>query len=216
LSDPTELKSSIAKHELRIGPLFVPQLAEYSRLLWEWNSRLNLTRHTNVETFVTRDLVDTLQLLPFIRNGATVVDVGSGGGIPGIALAILRPDLTVTLVDSTARKVEALRAIVEAMSLPVAVHAARAESHIADHEYDVLTARAVAVLPKLLNWFRPALRSGNIERALLIKGPRWVKEHNEAKKRRLVDGLTLSQVACWPTIGRDGESVLLQVRGKRR
>ena len=73
------------------------KIQQYCVLLWHKNQKLNLTRHTDWQTFVARDLVDTLQLSKLIDHGKDVLDVGSGGGVPGLLLAIIRPDLTVHL-----------------------------------------------------------------------------------------------------------------------
>jgi 16S rRNA (guanine527-N7)-methyltransferase len=215
LSDVEELTAAVRHHQLSIAEEYLEPLHAYAQLLWDWNTRLNLTRHTDIEAFVTRDLTDTLQLLPFLRNGSSVVDVGSGGGVPGVLLAILRPDLTVTLVESVARKVDALRAMIEALQLNSTVVNDRAESHLLTHSYDILTARAVAALPKLLTWFRPPLRQKHLTQALFIKGPRWTTEWHEARRRRLCDGVNITELATWSTVGRDGESVLLELRQAR-
>jgi len=216
LSDISDLSELLSRHGLVIDASFIPQLQQYAKLLWQWNERLNLTRHTDAESFVTRDVMDTLQLLPFIRNGASVVDVGTGGGVPGILIAILRPDVSVTLVESVARKTEALRAIVDAVPVEVSVVNARAEDHLQHDRYDILTARAVAALPKLLKWFRPALVDRRLNRALLVKGPRWKEEEAESRKRRLCKDVNLREIATWQNAGRDGHSVLLELSASRR
>ena len=86
------------------------------------NEKINLTRHTDYEKFVARDVVDSLALEPFLDSGDAVLDVGTGGGVPGVVLAIVRPDLKVSLCDSVAKKAKAVAAIVEQLGLKMAVH----------------------------------------------------------------------------------------------
>ena len=73
-----------------LAPDRVSELEKYCRQLWSWNRRMNLTRHTDYDKFVARDLVDTIQLSALIPPQQEVLDVGTGGGVPGIVLAILR------------------------------------------------------------------------------------------------------------------------------
>jgi 16S rRNA (guanine527-N7)-methyltransferase len=189
------------------------QLSEYCRLLWEWNSRLNLTRHTTWDLFVTRDLLDTIQLSEHIPEGRRVLDAGSGGGVPGIVLAILRPDLKVVLCDSVGKKVTALQSIVKSLQLSVDVHAARAEVLLKTLRFDAVTMRAVASLSKVLGWLKPVW--GAVGQLLLIKGPNWTSEHEAARLDGSLKQRTLEQVASWTTPGRDGQSVLLRVTKAR-
>src|SRR5438067_13937674 len=84
-----DLTAALAKHNIALPAEQVAQLDRYCRLLWDWNTKINLTRHTDYEKFVSRDLVDTLQLVPHLRESEDVLDVGTGGGVPGIVLAIL-------------------------------------------------------------------------------------------------------------------------------
>ena len=84
-------------------------LERYCELLWEWNEKINLTRHTDYEKFVARDLVDSLAFAEFLEPGEKVLDVGSGGGVPGVVLAIVRPDLKVSLADSVGKKAKVLK-----------------------------------------------------------------------------------------------------------
>ena len=94
-------------------------LAAYLQRLQYWNQRLNLTRHDQPELFVTRDLLDSLRLVAHLPQGAKVLDVGSGGGVPGLIVAILRPDLTVSVCDSVGKKAAALQDIVSSLGLAV-------------------------------------------------------------------------------------------------
>lgn len=188
----------------------VDSLDRYCRAMWAWNEKLNLTRHTDFDRFVSRDLADARHLAGQLAEGEEVLDVGSGGGVPGALLAILRPDLEVTLSDSVGKKAAALADIVGHVGLPTPVHHGRAEELFEDFRYTTVTARAVGPLKKLLTWFRPHWDA--IERLLLIKGPAWVAERAEARHLGLFRGLLLRKVDEYPLAGTESQSVILMIR----
>jgi 16S rRNA (guanine527-N7)-methyltransferase len=139
-----------------------------------------------------------------------LLDVGTGGGVPGIILAIVRPDLTVTLSESVAKRSRVVGEIVRELGLGVAVQHCRAEDLLGHQPFDTLVARAVAPLAKLLTWLAP--HWGAFERLLAIKGPSWVEERHEARQRNLFKGLQLRKLDTWPLPGTHSESVLLEIR----
>ena len=188
----------------------VEALDRYCRALWTWNEKLNLTRHTDYEKFVTRDVVDSLALEPFLDSGAAVLDVGTGGGVPGVVLAIVRPDLDVALCDSVAKKAKAAEAIVAEIGLPIQVFHAPAQEVVAQQHFDVLVARAVAPLSKLLRWFAPHWDA--FDRLLVIKGPAWVEERAAAREAGLLRKVDLRKLASYPLPGTNSESVVLSLR----
>lgn len=203
------LGAALARHEITLPPPQVEQLEKYSRLLWDWNEKLNLTRHTNYEKFVGRDVVDTLQLAALLRDGEEVLDVGTGGGVPGVVLAIVRPDLVVSLCDSVAKKVRAVESIVKDLGLEIPVFPFRAEELLEDARFDALVIRAVGPLWKLLAGFKPHWHS--FRRLLVIKGPKWLEELNEARRRGLMHSLQIKTAAEYPMPGADGKSVVLKI-----
>ena len=218
--DKAALAAAIRDECTRVG-LGLPAgcehgVAAYAAALWAWNERLNLTRHTTVAKLVARDLADSLAIAGHVGTGERVLDVGTGGGVPGVILAIVRPDLRVELCDSVRKKAAAVRAIVAEAGLSIPVHEGAAQGLVAGRKpgerFDVLVVRAVAPLLKLLSWFEPiADRYG---RLLVIKGPRWDEEKGEARHRGLVKRVSVRRVAAWPIPDSDNESVLLEVRAR--
>ncbi len=141
-------------------------LTGYVRLLREWNEKVNLISRRDVEHVWISHLLHSLALLFFLDppRGLPVLDLGSGGGLPGIPLAIARPDLRITLLDSIRKKTAALTAIVRALGLNnVSVSTARAEELAAGQKpaegFSIVVARAVAPLPNLIKWSRPLMRA---------------------------------------------------------
>jgi len=207
------LQEALDRRELELPSDQVELLDRYCRILWSWNEKLNLTRHTNYDLFVSRDLADSRALMALLADREEVLDVGSGGGVPGVVLAILRPDLDVTLCESMQKKARVLEAIVKEMKLRTPVYHARAEQLLEDLRYDSVVARAVGPLWKVLLWFEPHWAS--IGRLLLIKGPKWVEERAEARERNSLKRLELRKVASYPLENTYSESVILQLNYRR-
>jgi len=203
------LSKALSRHSIALPQPQVDLLEKYSRLLWDWNEKLNLTRHTDYEKFVGRDVADTLQLAALLRDGEEVLDVGTGGGVPGVVLAIVRPDLVVTLCDSVAKKTRAVQSIIKDLGLEIPVFPFRAEELLEDARFDALVIRAVGPLWKLLAGFKPHWHS--FRRLLVIKGPKWLEELNEARRRGLMHSLQIKTADEYPMPGADGKSVVLKI-----
>ncbi len=155
-------------------------------LLLSANQRLNLTRVTDPAEVARLHLLDALAALPLldVLGGDEQIDLGSGGGVPAIPLALARPEISWTLVDSVAKKATALREMVEALGLRnVTVIAGRAEALGRDPQhrerYAVATARACASLPVLAELALPLVRVGG--HLLAWKGP--LTEQDEELRR---------------------------------
>ena len=206
------LGAAIARHKIELADEQIELLDRYCQALWSWNEKLNLTRHTSYEKFVARDVVDSLALEPFLESGEKVLDVGTGGGVPGVVLAIVRPDLEVALCDSVAKKAKAAAAIVEETGLDIPVHHAPVQELLKREQFGTLVARAVAPLPKLLGWLAPHWDA--FDRLLVIKGPAWIAERKQAHDAGLLRRLHLRKLASYPLPGTQSESVVLSIRSK--
>ncbi len=188
----------------------VELLDQYRRLLWSWNERINLTRHTTLEKFVGRDVFDSFQLANLLNQKERILDVGTGGGVPGVILAILRPDLKVSLCESTQKKARAVEAMVGELGLQIPVFATRAEEVLEISTFDTLVARALAPLPKVLTYLSPHWDA--FDQLLLIKGPSWVEERGDARHQGLMRGLELRKAATYQTPQTGAESVILKIQ----
>jgi 16S rRNA (guanine527-N7)-methyltransferase len=207
------LQRALDQHGMHFPEEQVARLQQYCQLLWRWNSRLNLTRHTTYEKFASRDLLDSIQLSRLLESDEEVLDVGTGGGVPGIVLAIVRPDLSISLSESVKKKARAVESIIVDLDLPVAVYPDRAENVLEDLRFDTLVARAVGPLWKMCKWFQPHWHA--FGRLLATKGPRWTDERQEARARGLLNGVQLRRAASYPMPGTHSESVILELQAKR-
>jgi 16S rRNA (guanine527-N7)-methyltransferase len=152
------------------------QCLAYTVRLLEVNTQQNLTRITEPRAVAIKHFVDSFTVLracPDLRDGATVADVGTGAGFPGVPLKILRPDLSLTLLDSLAKRLTFLKDTLDEIDITgVTLAHARAEDAGRDprfrDRFDLVTARAVAPLPVLLEWCGPLARVGG--RFVAMKG----------------------------------------------
>ncbi len=163
----------------------IEQLQKYITLLLEWNQRINLISPNDEDRIAERHILESHAVLsawPFPEN-ASVLDLGSGAGFPGIPLKIMRPDLAMTLLESRQKKTLFLNTIVRELQLPnCRVVNARAEelAKTSGEKFSLVIARAVADLKTLWEWGRPLLVSGGV--LLAMKGGELDNEVHALKK----------------------------------
>jgi 16S rRNA (guanine527-N7)-methyltransferase len=161
------------------------RLDRFVGLLLESQRQLNLISNSSVETVWTRHVADSLQLLELAPKARIWVDLGSGAGFPGLAIACALADETeahIHVVESTLKKANFLSRVTDALGLPVTVHPVRIEDFVKRIEFrsDVVTARALAPLNRLLDLARPLLDKG--AQGLFPKGQDVGRELTEATK----------------------------------
>ncbi|WP_323781602.1 16S rRNA (guanine(527)-N(7))-methyltransferase RsmG [Thalassovita sp.] len=160
------------------------RLERYAALLTKWNPSINLVSRSTLENMWDRHFIDSAQMYQYAPQGAKLwADFGSGGGFPGLVIAILAaeksPDLQVTLVESDTRKVAFLRTVIRETGISALTINDRVEN-IPSLKADVVSARALADLPMLLDFADFHLGQGGV--ALFPKGVNWEKEVLEARQ----------------------------------
>ena len=160
------LKSKAAEYGVELDEKALERFDIYARLLVEWNEKINLTAITEPDEIVIKHFVDSLTVFSAvdIPEEASVIDVGTGAGFPGVAMLIARPDLKITLIDSTNKKLNVIRDILEKTELSANVVHIRAEAAGQDkafrEQFDFSTARAVSNLRDLSEYCLPFVKKG--------------------------------------------------------
>lgn len=136
-------------------PMDVQQkLLEYLALLQKWNKVHNLTAVRDPEEMVTLHLLDSLSVMPYIQSG-NLLDVGSGAGLPGIPLAICKPELQVTVLDSSHKKTSFMRQALAELGIPnLQVVCSRVEAYVPEHPFDIVISRAFSDLAEFMQLTR--------------------------------------------------------------
>ncbi|MDR1002678.1 MAG: 16S rRNA (guanine(527)-N(7))-methyltransferase RsmG [Oscillospiraceae bacterium] len=193
--DTEKMRSIAADMGIALEGKMLTQLDTYARLLTEKNKVMNLTRIEDADGIVVKHFADSLTLLTScdIPLGASLIDVGTGAGFPGMVLSIARPDLSVTLLDSTKKRLDFLLETAAEIGVTVAAAHFRAEdagrSPSMRERYDVVCARAVARLSVLAEYCLPLCAVGGV--FISMKGPAGEVEAAEAARAvGLLGGVT--------------------------
>lgn len=181
----------------------VDRLLDYRELLERWNSAYNLTAVRNADEMVSRHLLDSLAILPYV-HGRTLADLGTGPGLPGIPLAIADPARDVLMVDSNGKKVRFLREAIRSLKL---VNAKALQSRVEDVEgtFECVTARAFASLADMLGWGGHLLAPDGVW--LAMKG-----KHPAEELDGMPEGFRVEAIHALGVPGVDGERHLVVIR----
>jgi len=212
MRDIVGLRSLLRRNNLTCGDSEIEHLIKYSELLVGWNSKINLISRRDEENIVDRHIVLSLALL--FRHAFTpdssILDIGTGGGLPGIPLAIVCPRSRFTLLDSIQKKMKAVNNIVDELQLKnVTLLTGRAEDLAKDAKhreaFDYIVSRAVSTVTELMKWGKPLLRRAGSEPApqrtgyepvlqpgsiVLYKGGDLAEEFQEARLKMKPELLT--------------------------
>ncbi len=169
------LKAGASALGLDLSEVQFEQLLGYLALIQKWNKVYNLTAVRDPQEMLTHHLLDSLTAVaPLVRHTqgqpAQVLDVGSGGGLPGIVLAICRPELDVSCVDTVGKKAAFIQQVAASLKLPN-LHGIHARVETLTGPFDVICCRAFAALPDFVNWSRGALAGQGVWMAMKGKHP---------------------------------------------
>ena len=155
------LVDGIEEMQLDLSGDKIAKLMDYLALLFKWNAVYNLTSLRDPMQMVTHHLLDSLAAVPAFADAKNVLDVGAGGGLPGMVLAICRPDMKVAMIDTVHKKTAFLTQVKAELGLAnVTVYTKRVEQLEVKTPFDVITSRAFADLLDFVNWSGHLLAEG--------------------------------------------------------
>lgn len=144
------------------------QLAQLGSLYAQWNARINVVSRADIGSLYEHHVLHSLAIAKAVSLSGRVLDLGTGGGFPGIPLAILLPQVRFVLIDGTGKKVRVAKAVAEAVGLTNVVCLHRRAEELRGERFDAVVTRGVAPLPELVRWARPlttwliALKGGDL------------------------------------------------------
>lgn len=201
-----ELREGIASLGLPLNDEQVEKMLAYLALLVKWNSVYNLTSIRDPHDMVKQHLLDSLSAVHAFTQAKNILDVGSGGGLPGIVLAIVFPTASVTMIDIVNKKTAFLTQVKAELKLKnVTVHTGRVELLKVEHQFDVITSRAFSELNNFINWSQHLLTEDG--RFLAMKGVSPIQEIE-----RLPEGWEVERIEPLQVPGLNVERHLVHVK----
>lgn len=195
---------------LNVSRETIEQLTHYVSLVKKWSPRINLVSRSSLDHLWDRHIVDSAQLFSLAQNEKTWLDLGSGGGFPGLVTSILGVgqglDRNTTLIESDTRKSVFLRTVIRELELPAVVLNTRIEEAVPANA-EILSARALSNLSQLLDHALRHMSPNGV--ALFPKGESWRKEVAEAKEQWSFD---LEEFTSWT----EPKAAILRIRGIKR
>ena len=200
------LADGIQDMQLDVSEQQQGKLMAYLQLMHKWNAVYNLTSLRDPMQMVTHHLLDSLAAVPAFATARNVLDVGAGGGLPGIVLAITRPDMKVAMIDTVHKKTAFLTQVKAELALAnVAVHTMKVQDLEVSDKFDVITSRAFADLSDFVNWSGHLLAEGG--RFIALKGVAPSEERERLPQDWKVTGLQPLQV---PRLGAERHLVFIE------
>ena len=198
MRDNSSLMEMAKEYNLELTEEMLSKFKSYSDLLIEWNEKMNLTAITDKKEIEIKHFMDSLLFLSAVKpnKGASIIDVGTGAGFPGIPIKIVRNDLKLTLLDSLNKRLNFLKEVLKNINLVAELLHLRAEEGGQNPKYrekfDYVTSRAVASLPALCEYCLPYVKKGGCFVAL--KGPMVAEELENASSAIALLGGKLKEV----------------------
>ena len=209
------LRNHAEMFHVKLDETALDRFDTYGKLLVEWNEKINLTAITDPEGVTIKHFLDSLTIFSYvdIPEGAKVIDVGTGAGFPGLAMLIARPDLDMTLMDSTKKRLTVIENILENIGLTANVVHSRAEDAGQNknfrEQYDFSTARAVTNLRDLVEYCLPFVKVGGS--FVPMKSAKTEEEIAEGKKAIYVLGGQITKVDSFELLD-CGERTIINVK----
>ena len=209
------LKEKAEMFHVKLDEIALERFETYGKLLVEWNEKINLTAITDPEGVTIKHFLDSITIFSYvdIPEGAKVIDVGTGAGFPGLAMLIARPDLQMTLMDSTKKRLTVIEDILEKIGLSADVVHSRAEDAGKNkdfrEQYDFSTARAVTNLRDLAEYCLPFVKVGGS--FVPMKSAKTQEEIAEGKKAIHVLGGQITKVDTFELLD-CGERTIINVK----
>ena len=211
-----EIRNRLEKNDIPYHRNLPDLLQIYFTLLKEWNSRMDLTAVSDDSETIDKHFIDSLTVIKtgMIDENASLIDVGTGAGFPGMVLAMARPDLRVTLLDAQQKRLSFLDAVRSATGAKnVAIIHARAEDGARKKDlrerFDYASARALAPLNVLCEYLLPYVRLNGY--ALCWKGPALITELENGRRAASLLGGKLEMPVSFGVAGRDWEHLILPI-----
>ncbi len=197
------LKNGVDKLDLGLGEAQQEKLLDYLALLNKWNKVYNLTAVRDPMEMMTLHVLDSLAAVPAFEDAQNVLDVGAGGGLPGVVLAIARPDMKVSMIDIVHKKTAFLNQVKAELELGnVTVYTKKVQELQVKTPYDVITSRAFADLSDFVNWSGHLLAEGG--RFIALKGTAPAEE-----RERLPDPWKVNELQPLQVPGLDAQRHLV-------
>lgn len=215
----TLIRDAAAQLGISVRQKQAEQFSRHARWLMEWNRKINLTAITDPREVAIKHYLDAIAPLPYIPESGHLLDIGTGGGFPGIPLKILRPGQSMTLIDSVRKKINFVRHVIRQMPLEgiEALHTRAetlADALLPDDQFDVIVCRALSDPHSALKWSQPLLAPGG--KIVLYQGPDTDKDREtDAMRQVTVKGVIFvrTEIAYQlPNTPYDRRAVILERR----
>ncbi|WP_292044152.1 16S rRNA (guanine(527)-N(7))-methyltransferase RsmG [Massilia sp. UBA6681] len=200
------LADGIKDMHLDVSAAQQDKLLDYLALMNKWNSVYNLTSLRDPMQMVTHHLLDSLAAVPAFAEARNVLDVGAGGGLPGVVLAICRPGMKLSMIDTVHKKTAFLKQVKAELELTnVTVHTMKVQELEVSDKFDVITSRAFADLTDFLNWSGHLLAEGG--KFIALKGTAPAEEQERIPAEWKISGLQPLQV---PRLGAERHLIFVE------